>query len=121
VYHHRAAAARDVEEALHPQEIGAAQRDQGLHAARKGVPRQRRVVGEDEAGDAVAVLGLGDEAGTPPRTRVLAGVALAAVALDQAARIEIAFDRSVDAGVRIERAQTRGQPLDALALGEIGL
>ena len=44
----------------------------------------------------------------------------AGVALDQAARIEIAVDRGVDGCVRIERAQPRGQAFDAPPLGEIG-
>ena len=33
VHHHRAAAAGDVEKALDPKKVGAAQRNQGLHAA----------------------------------------------------------------------------------------
>ena len=35
--------------------------------------------------------------------------------------IELAVDRGVNGGVRIERAQARGQALDASPLGEIGL
>ena len=54
LHQHRAAAARDVEEALHAQKVGAAQRHQGLHGARERVEVERRLLGEDEAQDAIA-------------------------------------------------------------------
>src|SRR5262249_46387567 len=62
VHHDRSAAARDVEQALHAQEVAPAQGDERLHGAGESIPRQRRVVAEDEAEDAVAVRGLGEEA-----------------------------------------------------------
>src|SRR6266536_4027445 len=60
------------------------------------------------------MLGFGDEAGAHRSGEVRIG-------LDQATRIEIAVDRRVNGRVRVERAQARGQALDRLRRGEVGL
>src|SRR5204862_8111788 len=114
VHHYRSAAAGDVEQALHAQEIAAAQRNERLHGAREGVPRERRILGENEAQDAIAVLGFGDEA----RARRSTG---RRIALEHKARIEIAVDRAVNGGARIERAKASCELLDRLRLGEVTL
>src|SRR5262245_13366208 len=62
LHEHRAAAAGDVEQALHAQEVGTAQRQQRLHRARKRVPGEGGLIGKNEAHDAVAVLGFRYEA-----------------------------------------------------------
>ena len=41
LHHHRATAAGDVEDALHPQQVGTAQRDQRLHGAGERAPLDR--------------------------------------------------------------------------------
>ena len=50
----RPAAALDVEQALHLQQVGAAQRDQRLDEAAERVPRRAAVFGQHEMRDAVA-------------------------------------------------------------------
>ncbi len=60
--HDRPAAARDIEQPLYAQQISTAQRGQRFHRARKSRPLDRLGHFDDEARDAVAVLGLGDEA-----------------------------------------------------------
>ena len=110
LHHHRTAAAGDIENAFDAQQIGAAQRDQRLHGAGEGEPLDRLVLLDDKARNAVAVVGLGDEAG-----------ALAGGRLDDALRIERAFDRDIDRRARIEALQALRQPLDFGRVGEIGL
>ncbi len=86
LHQHRPAAAGDIEEALDPQQVGAAQRHQRLHArARTPATCSGASSVAHEARDAVGVRGLGDEAGV-----ALARVVLVRVSLDQAARIDLA-------------------------------
>ncbi len=73
---------------------------------------QGRGVGEHEARDAVAVLGLGDEAFARSAR---------AIGFDQAARIEVAFDRGVNGSTRIEGMQAGAEALARGIAREIGL
>ena len=101
LHHDRPAAAGDIENALHAQQVGAAQRDQRLHGARKCRPFDRLGQFDHEARDAV---GCSASATKPERS--------SGRRLDDAVRIERAADRDVDRRARIELLQAPRQPLD---------
>src|SRR6516164_1653695 len=62
LHHHWTAAAGHIENALDPQKLRPAQRDQRLHGAGESGPCERLLPFEREAGNIVAVLGFGDKA-----------------------------------------------------------
>jgi hypothetical protein len=127
----RAALARDVDEPLHPQQVGTAHRREQLHRGGERLPRERLLEPEHERPDR-AVVRAGREA-LAEITIHLAGTAQPALELsavgprgaqpdvEEERRFDLALDRCGKLGARVQRAQPRAQCFDLRRAREIGL